>query len=181
MKKLLFILMIPFALQAQTLTLRAEEDGIGRKVPTMNAVFPFLFKKAAVPTQDQPYYFYPENLSWVKLVTPYQQGAALPGSVEYVEIFDIKLDVSTVKVTRILNGQEVIENRTLSEYTVIIHFKSGNQLTLTPARIISNHDNTVPYPGIVPGNRWTFKAAVDDGFIFGQDFSIDGGLKIDYD
>jgi hypothetical protein len=193
-KTIFFLLFITSLSIGQQLTSRAVTDATERIIPGVSIAVPlYLYESVRsdlmqpnennqLPDQqtDQPFYFYPENLSWIKLTNPVTQGAALKGSVKYVEIIDSKMDVATVKVTRIMNNQEVIENRILSEYIVRLHFNDSSVLELKPARIIANSDATAIYPAIVPGSRWLFKSALDDGFIFGEIYSIDGGLQIDY-
>jgi hypothetical protein len=196
-KTIFFLLFMASLSIGQQLTSRAVTDATGRIIPGVSIAVPlYLYEPVRsdlmqpnennqLPDQqtDQPFYFYPENLSWIKLTTPVTQGAAIKGSVKYVEIIDIKLDVATVKVTRITGNQEIIENRILSEYAVRIHFNDGSTLELKPARIIANSDDTATYPAIVPGARYLFKSALDDNHTFGtgENYSIDGGLKLDYD
>lgn len=133
-------------------------------------------------------WFYPENLSWIDTrggIT--KQGAFIKGSVKYIELQDVKMDIGLRKVTRIWNGEEIFENRIVSHYLLTIYFTDGTSLTLgdkiTPVNIIANNDIHVEYPGIVPGSRWLMKSAIDDNAAFGtgESFSIDGGLQLDYD
>ena len=133
-------------------------------------------------------WFYPENLSWSdSRFGTFKQGAFIKGSVKYIELQDVKMDIGLRKVTRIWNGEEVLENRIISHYLVTVHFNDGSSLTLgdkvTPCNIIANNDIHVEYPGIVPGSRWLMKSAIDDNAAFGtgESFSVDQGLKIDYD
>lgn len=133
-------------------------------------------------------WFYPENLSWIDTRGgTTKQGAFVKGSIKYIELQDVKMDIGLRKVTRIWNGEEVPENRIVSHYLVTVHFNDGTSLTLgdkvTPVNIIANNDIHVEYPGIVPGARWLMKSAIDDNAAFGtgETFSVDGGLKIDYD
>ena len=133
-------------------------------------------------------WFYPENLSWIDTRNgTTKQGAFIKGSIKYIELTDVKMDIGLRKVTRIWNGEEVPENRIVSHYLVTVYFNDGSSLILgdkiTPVNIIANNDIHVEYPGIVPGSRWLMKSAVDDNGAFGtgESYSVDQGLKIDYD
>lgn len=133
-------------------------------------------------------WFYPENLSWIDTRNgTTKQGAFIKGSIKYLELQDVKMDIGLRKVTRIWNGEEVPENRIVSHYLVTVYFNDGTSLTLgdkiTPVNIISNNDIHVDYPAIVPGSRWLMKSAIDDNGAFGtgESYSVDQGLKLDYD
>jgi len=177
-------------MNAQRVDIRTNKTE-NRKTPEISFIHP-LFK---VPMNDgseenllqaSNIYFYPDQLTWIDLSNPVQQGAFFPDAIKYIELHDLKMDVATAKVNRIMkdvsgNLIEVLENRIVSEYMVIVYFNDGSTKEFQ-ARIIANNDIHVDYPAIVPGNRWTFKASNDDeGSYFGRIISVDEGLSIDYD
>lgn len=194
MKKTLFIIGFILAVlfsYGQKVELRVQDDGNKRKMPSISVIHPLFnipLNEAEVTQVSFPepeIWFYPEQLTWIDLSSnPVKQGGALPGSVKYIEITDKNMNIGLKQITRIMEGQEVQENRIISVYDVTIHFVGGEDLKLRGVKIVANNDNHVPIPGYVPGSRWLFTSSKDDissVWSVGGMYSSDGGLDIDHD